>query len=500
MVNSLRRWGDKRSASVLAAAAYVLTFFVLVPVSHAAFGFALDELVSNPFDGWGAVLGLPGAVLAAVGLLTMTLAVAQLWTRGEGFPISALPPRKLVISGVYRISRHPIYFGASAVFLGAGLLAHSFWVTVLCWPLFTLFFACYAAAIEEPELLKRYGNEYRRYRDKVPPLFPFVTIGWFRVLAARILGWVTELVNRPAIFQTQGGGHIFFLGYGIWCGLGVALGLILFRSLLVVGGLGGLESDLMVVMATGAGLIGTRAAGMVKEMYYLRVSVKETFTRVRFVSWGGLAGFILASIPFSCITGKSIYVWLDASFVSLMVAHVFGRIGCTFYGCCHGKKTEGDICLTYNHPKLKACWDAKLQGEPLLPSQIYSSLYGGLIAAISLAIWASHEVPVGFPASLVCVLYGLFRFDEEWLRHQMKSPFGRLSTGQVVSILLVLTGTLNLTWGMGDAAEFYPRLWGPHSAFSLHATGFLLPLLMGLVTVLAFSYHRFEIGRWAKDA
>jgi phosphatidylglycerol:prolipoprotein diacylglycerol transferase len=484
----------------LAAAVYVLVFLVLVPVLHAAFGFALDELVSNPFDGLGSVLGLPGAILVAVGLLVMLLTVVQLWTQGKGFPISALPPRKLVIGGIYQTSRHPIYFGASAVFLGAGLLVRSFWVTVLCWPLFTLFFACYAVAIEEPVLLKRYGNEYRRYRDMVPLFFPFVTIRWFRVLAARFLGWVTDLVNRPAIFQTQGRGHIFFLGYGIWCGVGVALGLILFKSLLVWGGLRGLESDIMVVMATGAGLIGTRVAGIISVMFSLRLSVKDAVSRVRFVSWGGLAGFTLASIPFSYFTGKSIYTWLDASFVSLMVTHFFGRIGCMFYGCCYGKKAQTNICLTYRHPQLKASRDGKLQGEPLVPSQIYSSLYGGLIAVISLVIWASCEVPVGLPASLVCVLYGLFRFNEEWFRHQTKSPFGRLSTAQVISILLVLIGTFNLIWGLRDTAEFYPRLWGLHSAFSLNATGFCLPLLLGLITVLIFSYHRFEIGRWTKDA
>ncbi len=500
MANAVGRWGDTRSARIAAAAVYVMLFLVVVPTLHAAFGFSLDELVFNPFAGLGSVAALPGAVLLAVGLSTMTLAVTQLWARGNGLPISALPPGKLVVSGVYRFSRHPIYFGASAAFLGAGLLARSFWMTVLCWPLFTLFFACYAAAVEEPELLRRYGDEYRRYRGMVPAFFPFVTNRWFRALAARLLGWVTELVNRPAIFRMRGGSHIFFLGYGIWCGLGVALGLTLFKYLLATGGVAGPKSDLMVLIATGGGLIGTRAAGMIKDIYNLRVSVKEALTRVSFVSWGGLAGFALGGILFYFITGKSVYIWFDAAFVSLMVAHFFGRIGCTFYGCCYGKKTETKMYLTYRHPELKACWNGNLQGEPLIPSQIYSSLYGGAIAVISLAIWASHEVPVGFPASLVCVLYGLFRFDEEWLRHQTKSPFGRLSTGQAVSILLLLVGTANLIWGLRDGGALYPRLWGPHGVLSLRGTGLILPLLMGLITVLAFSYHRFEIGRWAKDA
>ncbi len=121
MVDSLRQLGDNRSASALTAAVYVLIFLMLVPVLHAAFGLALDELVSNPFVGLGAVLGVPGAIMVGVGLVMMLLAVVQLWTQGKGFPISALPPRKLVIGGSYQTSRHPIYFGASAVFLGAGL-------------------------------------------------------------------------------------------------------------------------------------------------------------------------------------------------------------------------------------------------------------------------------------------------------------------------------------------------------------------------------------------
>jgi protein-S-isoprenylcysteine O-methyltransferase Ste14 len=103
--------------------------------------------------------------------------VAVLWCfweftfRGHGTPAPIDPPRELVISGLYRYVRNPIYVGVILILLG-----HFVWYGFvgmaeyagLAFLLTHLFVTLY----EEPNLRKRFGASYEEYLSKVPRWIP----------------------------------------------------------------------------------------------------------------------------------------------------------------------------------------------------------------------------------------------------------------------------------------------------------------------------------------
>ena len=91
--------------------------------------------------------------------------------RGRGTPSPTDPPKELVISGLYRYVRNPIYVGVVTFLLG-----YVFWyptraillmpvIVVICSHLFVIFY-------EEPHLRKAFGAAYGEYCRSVPRWIP----------------------------------------------------------------------------------------------------------------------------------------------------------------------------------------------------------------------------------------------------------------------------------------------------------------------------------------
>jgi protein-S-isoprenylcysteine O-methyltransferase Ste14 len=62
-----------------------------------------------------------GFVVAAAGAMVAGACIATFVTLGRGTPAPFDPPREFVASGPYRYVRNPMYVGAAAVIMGAGL-------------------------------------------------------------------------------------------------------------------------------------------------------------------------------------------------------------------------------------------------------------------------------------------------------------------------------------------------------------------------------------------
>ena len=77
---------------------------------------------------------------------------------------------QLVTTGVYRYIRHPQYLGFILITLGMNVL----WITIstlLLWPiLVTLYYRL--AKLEEKEMEERFGEDFRKYKQKVPMFIP----------------------------------------------------------------------------------------------------------------------------------------------------------------------------------------------------------------------------------------------------------------------------------------------------------------------------------------
>ena len=76
----------------------------------------------------------------------------------------------LVVTGVYRICRHPMYLGVVVVLLGLSVFSFSMASMIIVAGLFTFYnlFATY----EEERLVELFGDEYREYQSKVSKWIP----------------------------------------------------------------------------------------------------------------------------------------------------------------------------------------------------------------------------------------------------------------------------------------------------------------------------------------
>lgn len=193
--------------------------------------------------------------------------------------------------------------------------------------------------------------------------------------------------------------------------------------------------------------------------------------------------------------------YLDVLAVGLMMALVFGRIGCFLNGCCYGKPTElpwavrfpyGSFAYrsqvqpnperhraephlhlpeeyfgyfdedqrydpglkpkNYLTPKQK---EEVTRGEyrclPVHPTQLYTSAAAALCTLILYGVWRRSQkagragrypllAKPGSVFSLMFVLYGVLRFCIELVRDDNPFEIGTLTVSQIIGIGLVLLG------------------------------------------------------------
>ena len=91
---------------------------------------------------------------------------------GLGTPAPIDPPKELVVRGLYRYARNPMYVGILSILLGEALLFASqrlFEYTAVVFIFFFLFVVVY----EEPMLRQKFGESYRLYCKNVPRWLPW---------------------------------------------------------------------------------------------------------------------------------------------------------------------------------------------------------------------------------------------------------------------------------------------------------------------------------------
>lgn len=124
---------------------------------------SFDARLSVTLPLWPRPIGL---VLACAGALLAGTCIAAFVTRGRGTPAPFDPPREFVASGPYRYVRNPMYVGATAVILGAGLALSSVSIVVLALA-FVLIMHLFVVLYEEPALAARFGAGYEHYSSSV---------------------------------------------------------------------------------------------------------------------------------------------------------------------------------------------------------------------------------------------------------------------------------------------------------------------------------------------
>lgn len=120
-----------------------------------------DQVIQN----YGTIDAV-GTVVFLTGFVIMTICIIQFATQGNGTLSPADPTKKLVIKGLYKYSRNPMYVGVTLMLLGESIVfqVRSLWTySIIIWTAFFLFVIFF----EEVRLRTDFGAEYDQYCKKV---------------------------------------------------------------------------------------------------------------------------------------------------------------------------------------------------------------------------------------------------------------------------------------------------------------------------------------------
>jgi len=125
----------------------------------------LPELPSTPVN---VVVSVP---MLSFALFVMGWSVLNFF-KARGTPVPFNPPPGLVVSGPYAYVRNPMLAGIFLLLFGLGVLFRSLSLACVFTPAFVILNVWELKTIEEPELERRLGEEYIRYKRRTPMFFP----------------------------------------------------------------------------------------------------------------------------------------------------------------------------------------------------------------------------------------------------------------------------------------------------------------------------------------
>jgi protein-S-isoprenylcysteine O-methyltransferase Ste14 len=124
----------------------------------------------TPWPGWLA-LRVVGALMIAAALPVLLDSFARFALQGLGTPAPVFPTRHLVVAGLYRYVRNPMYVAVVTIIWGQGLLFGN--VTLLEYGLLVFAaFHIFVLAYEEPTLRATFRGEYEHFCAQVPRWIP----------------------------------------------------------------------------------------------------------------------------------------------------------------------------------------------------------------------------------------------------------------------------------------------------------------------------------------
>lgn len=165
--------GDGRSPALLVAGTTLFVLLLPLQVAGTVPWLLSRWQVRPPFWGW-TWLRAAGVALIAAGLPVLGAAIVRFVRQGRGVPAPVLPARHLVVTGLYRYVRNPMYIAVVSVILGQALLLGS--APVLRYAAaVALGFHVFVLLHEEPSLRRRFGAEYEAYCRGVRRWMPRLT-------------------------------------------------------------------------------------------------------------------------------------------------------------------------------------------------------------------------------------------------------------------------------------------------------------------------------------
>jgi len=150
--------------------------FVFAVGQPGVMGGLVPYWITGGWVGSGApfALQVAGAALLAGGVGVLVHTVIRFAVEGLGTPFPAAPTENLVVGGLYRYVRNPMYLAVIAIILGQAAILGRVSLAVYA-AIFWVIVASFVRFYEEPTLSGKYGEQYDAYRRAVRAWWPRAT-------------------------------------------------------------------------------------------------------------------------------------------------------------------------------------------------------------------------------------------------------------------------------------------------------------------------------------
>lgn len=207
----------------------------------------------------------------------------------------------------------------------------------------------------------------------------------------------------------------------------------------------------MLMLLAIVGIIGARAAYVIENWRTQFAADPSQIIRVDrggLVFYGGLISAIVAYFAWCIVKREKFTALSDLMCTVVPLGHAFGRIGCFFFGCCYGRRS--DCACAVHFPFRSPAWHEQVNGGLLsptaheslgvLPTQLFEA--GALLVlfvALILAYrrWSARR---GLVTGMYMVGYALLRFPLEYLRGDPRAEVGPFSIAQTISLGMIILG------------------------------------------------------------
>ena len=118
---------------------------------------------------------LAGLLCIAIGIALLVSCIWEFARSGRGTLAPVDPLRELIVRGLYRYVRNPMYLSVTTIILGEALLGSR--ALLFYWAIWFLAVNLLIIGYEEPALGRRFGRSYDLYTQQVGRWFPRLRSG-----------------------------------------------------------------------------------------------------------------------------------------------------------------------------------------------------------------------------------------------------------------------------------------------------------------------------------
>ena len=201
------------------------------------------------------------------------------------------------------------------------------------------------------------------------------------------------------------------------------------------------------------GVLGSRIAYVIEHWQSEFAAHPERIIRIDqggLMFYGGLLLSIAVFFVWCRVRREAVLPLADLLTTVIPLGHLFGRIGCFFYGCCYGKVSEAACAVCF--PRGSPAWYEQMNAGliaadaraslPVLPTQLFEAAAVGVLFLCLFFVYRrfSSSRP-GVTTGAYLIGYALVRFGLEMMRGDPRAAVWILSIGQTISLGLLLVGS-----------------------------------------------------------